>query len=183
MKRTFMVYNIPNFKGWEICFRTLIEKADTFRIIFQGTTDVSDADTLLNAGKREFLSMPSITVSPYDGMENSIQVTGELDMAARKIFLTYMESAFEGYKPDLWSFQFLVGNDVILRVDDFSDGLLFLEDSEVEDLFALGVDGSELEEIDNFSVESDQPDVIVGNWSNEDLSSLTNLLQKEFLEK
>jgi hypothetical protein len=47
-----------------------------------------------------------------------------------------MAPAFHGYKPDLWSFQFLKGNDVMLRVEDFTVGLLFLEESEVADLLA-----------------------------------------------
>jgi len=180
MKRTFLVHHIPGFKGWEICFRYLIEKADTFRIIFQGNSDTSDADALLNAGKKEFLSMSSITVSPYEGMENSICVTGELNMAAREVFLSFMESAFHGYKPDLWSFQFLKGNDAILRVEDFSVGQLFLEESEVEGLLAQGVDGLNLLEIDHFSAEACQPDVEVVSWSKDELSSLVNLLQKRF---
>lgn len=62
MKKTFLVHHIAGSKDWETSFRYLIEQADTFRIIFQGT---SDANALLNAGKKEFLSVPSITVSPW----------------------------------------------------------------------------------------------------------------------
>jgi hypothetical protein len=150
MKRTFLVHNIPGFKGWETCFHNTMEKCDTFRIIFQGRSDVFDADGL-NAGKPEFLNMPSITISPYEGMENSIEVTGELSTAAREVFLTFMAPAFQGYIPGLWSFQFLKGNEVMLRVEDFTVGLLFLEESDVEGLLAQGVDGLTLLEIDSFS--------------------------------
>ncbi len=146
MKRTFLVHHIPGFKGWETCFRFIIEKSDTFRIIFQGNTDASDADEFLNAGKREFLNIPSITISAYEGMENCIEVIGELNIATRKLFLTFMTPS----QPDLWSFQFLKGNDVMLRVEDFTVGLFFLEASDVEDLLAQGVDGLNVLEIDNF---------------------------------
>jgi hypothetical protein len=160
-----------------------MEKSDTFRIIFQGNSDPFDADTLLNAGKKEFLSMPSITISPYKGMENSIEVTGELNMAARELFLTFMEPAFEGHTPDLWSFQFLKGNDVILGVEDFTVSLLFLEESDVKDLLAQGVsiDGTSLEEIDNFSTEVVQSDIEVMRMSKDELSSLADQLSKAFL--
>jgi hypothetical protein len=127
-----------------------MEKSDTFRIIFQVHSDAFDAEGL-NAGKQEFLNMPSITISPYEGMENSIEVTGELNRVVREVFLTFMAPAFHGYKPDLWSFQFLKGNDAMLRVEDFTAGLLFLEESEVEELLAQGVDGLDLLEIDSFS--------------------------------
>ena len=75
-----------------------------------------------------------------------------------------MESAFQGYKPDLWSFQFLKGNDVMLEVADFTEGWLYLEESEVKDLLAQGVDGTNLEEIDSVSAEVRQSDVEVVSW-------------------
>ncbi|MBA2680795.1 MAG: hypothetical protein H0U76_20670 [Ktedonobacteraceae bacterium] len=126
--------------------------------------------------------MPSITISPYGGMENSIEVTGELNMVAREAFQTFMAPSFEGWKPNLWSFQFLKGNDVMLRVEDFTVCLLFLEESEAEDLLAqgVGVDGTSLEEIDSFSAGVDQSDVKVVSWSKDDLSSLADLLQTTF---
>ena len=150
MKRTFLVHSISSFKEWETCFQSLMEKSDTFRIIFQGNRDASDADAFLNAGKREFLNQPSLTISAYEGMENSIEVKGELNAAARELFQTFMAPAFEGRKPDMWSFQFLKGNEVLLRVEDFTVGLLFLEERDVEDLLAqgIGVDGTNVEEID-----------------------------------
>ena len=154
MRKTFLIHHISSFKGWETCFHFAMEKSDTFQIIFQVDGDASDEDGL-NAGKQKFLSMPSITISPYEGMENSIEVTGELNMAARELFQTYMKPSFEGWKQNLWSFQFLEGKNAMLRVEDFSVALLFLDESEVADLLALGisVDGTDFQEIDNFPVE------------------------------
>ncbi len=148
MRKAFLIHSIPGFKGWETCFYFIMNKSDTFRIIFQGQIDTLDEGGL-NAGKSQFLKMPSITISPYGGMENSIEVTGKLNTAVQEVFLTFMEPSFHGYKSDLWSFQFLKGNDVMLRVEDFSVGLLFLEESEVEELLAQGIDGTDLPEIDN----------------------------------
>jgi len=180
MKRTFLVHHIPGFKGWETCFHFIMEKSDTFRIIFQGNRDASDADEFLNAGKQEFLNLPTRTISPHEGMDNSIEVTGELNMVARELFLTFMAPSFDGWKPDLWSFQFLKGNDVMLRVEDFTVGLFFLEESEVEDLLAQGVDGLNVLEIDSFSVGVRQSDVEVVSWRKDELSSLADLLQTTF---
>jgi hypothetical protein len=190
MKKTFLANSISASKGWEICFHYIMEKSDTFRIIFQGSKDVLESDEFLNAGKREFLSLPALTISPYGGMENSIRVTGKLDQAARGLFLTFMSPAFEGYKPDLWSFEFLKGNDVKLSVGDFTDYLLFLEESEVEELLAQGVniDGTDLEEIDCSCAAASQPEqldaeemkMLFSSLSNH-LQSLADQLQKKFL--
>ena len=154
MRKAFLIHSISSFKGWATCFHYVMEKADTFRIIFQVDSDAFDAEGL-NAGKQEFLSMPSITTSPYKGMENSIEVTGELSTSARDVFLSFVTPSFHGLKQNLWSFQFLQGKNVMLRVEDFSLALLFLDESEVADLHALGisVDGENLEEIDNFQQE------------------------------
>jgi hypothetical protein len=151
MRKAFLIHSISRFKGWETCFRYMMEKCDTFSIIFQGSSDVLDEDEGgLNAGKREFLDLPAITISPYKGMENSIEVTGELNTVAREIFLTHMAPSFEGHTSDLWSFQFLKEDNAMMRVEDFTVALLFLEESEREDLLAQGVDGINLQEIDNY---------------------------------
>lgn len=177
MRRTFLIPNISAFQAWETCFHSLMEKSDLFRIIFQVHSDAFDADGL-NAGKQEFLKLPSITVSPYEGMENSIEVTGELNMVARKVFQTLMTPSFHGWKSALWSFQFLKGNDVMLRVEDFTVGLLFLEESEVEDLLAQGVDGINALEIDSFSEGVHPSDIEVAHWNKDELSSLRPLFHQ-----
>ena len=179
MKRTFWVHHIPFFKEWKTCFHYIMEKSDTFRIIFQGSKDVLESDEFLNAGKREFLSLPALTISPYASMENSIEVTGELNRAARELFQTFMAPE----QPDLWSFQFLKGNDVMLKVDDWTVGEVFLEECEVADLLAQGVsvDGEHLEEIDTFSAKASQPDIEVESWSKEALSILSDQLKRAFL--
>ncbi len=83
------------------------------------------------------------------------------NMVAREVFLTFMAPS----QPDLWSFQFLKGNDVMLRV---------------EDLLTQGVDGLNVLEIDSFSVGVRQSDVEVVSWSKDELSSLADLLQTTF---
>ncbi len=174
-----MFYSYAGFKGWETCFRSIMEKSDTFRIIFQGASNTFDEEGL-NAGKRVFLTMPSLTITPYAGMENSIEATGELNTAAREAFQTFMAPAFQGETPDLWSFQFLQGETVMLRVEDFTVALLFLEESEVEELLAQGVDGAELEEIENFSIGVREPGIEVVGWDKDELSSLGGLLKTAF---
>lgn len=180
MKRKFYVNSIPHFKGWETCFRFLMEKSDTFKIIFQGDANTLDAEGL-NAGKKDFLALPLIAISPYKGMENSIEVAGELSEAAQELFQNFMASSFEGFLSDLWSFQFLKGNDVMLEVADFTEGWLYLEESERKDLLAQGVDATNLEEMDSFSAEGRQSDVEVLSWSKDDSYSLGEMLQKALL--
>jgi hypothetical protein len=179
MKRTFLAHHIPFFNEWETCFLYLMEKADTFRIIFQGSKEVLESDAFLNAGKREFLSLPTLTISPYAGMDNSIEVTGELSRAARELFQTFLAPEH----PALWSFQLLKGADILLRVDDWTVGELFLEESEIADLLTQGVsfDGEHLEEIDSSSAKASQSDIVVENWSTEELSLVSEQLKRAFL--
>ncbi len=147
MKKEFYINSISSFKGWESCFRYFMEKSDNFTIIFQGDKDDTRAEGL-NIGKKEFLDLPAIMISPYEGMKNSIKVAGELNKAAQDIFLHFMASSFEGFNQDLWSFQLLKGNVVNLRLEDFSEAFLFLDESELEDLSSRGIDTKNLDEVD-----------------------------------
>lgn len=169
MKKQFIIYNISSFKGWESCFHYCMESSDNFKIIFQGDKDDTTAGEL-NIGKKEFLDLPLITISPYEGMKNSIQVAGELNKAAQELFQNFMVSSFEGFGPDLWSFRLLKGDVVNLRVEDFSVALLFLDESELEDLSARDIDTKNLEEVD-FSLAAGEESVVVP-MSESDLENL-----------
>ena len=182
MKRTFLINSITSFKGWETCFRAIMAKSNSFRIIFQVQDATSDEEGL-NAGKQEFLSLPSVTTSRYEGMADSIEATGDLDNAAQELFLDFMAPAFQGYVPRLWSFQFLQGNEAMLRVDDFTMALLFLEESERAALLAQGVDGLNELEIESFSTAVNPPDIEVLPWGKDDSSSLADAFQKAFSEQ
>lgn len=147
MKKALIIHHIPRFKGWETCFHYLLKQCDTFKIIFQGDKDTSDPGEL-NVGKQEFLALPRLFISPYAGMEHSIEVTGELSTAARELFSHFMASSFNGYKPELWSFRLLQGQEVRLRIEDFSVAILFLTEDDVEYLSSRGVDTREMLEAD-----------------------------------
>jgi hypothetical protein len=147
MKKALVIHNIPSFKSWKTCFHYLMEKSNNFTIIFQGDENTSMIGEL-NAGKKEFLDLPLTSISPYEGMENSIEVAGELSKAAQELFWHFMASSFDGQKPDLWSFQLLKGKEVVLRVEDFSVALLFLEEDEVEHLSSRGVDTQDMLDVD-----------------------------------
>lgn len=154
MKKAFIISHIPDFKGWKTCFQYVMEKSDSFKIIFQGDKNTLDTGEL-NAGKKEFLALPFTSVSPYKGMENSIEVTGELSKAAQELFWHFMSPSFGGYKPELWSFQLFSGKDVTLRVEDFSLAILFLEESEVAYLSSKGIDTQNMLETDMHSISGD----------------------------
>lgn len=178
MKKSFVINSIPRFKGWETCFHYVMEKSDNFKIIFQGDENTPTTGEL-NAGKKEFLNVPFTSVSPYEGMENSIEVAGELSKAVRELFLHFMASSFSGYKPDLWSFQLLNGKDVILRVEDFSLALLFLEEGELAYLSSRGVDTQDMLEVD-LDQGVRQSDIEVVSWLKDELSSLVDQLGTTF---
>jgi hypothetical protein len=145
MKKECVIYNISSFKGWENCFRYFMERSDSFSIIFQGDINDTRAEGL-NIGKKEFLSLPLVTISPYGGMKGSFLVIGELTKAAQDLFLNFVAPSFDGYTSDLWSFQFLKGSIVTISVEDFSEAFFLLDESELEDLSATGVDTKTLDE-------------------------------------
>ncbi len=155
MKKECAIYSISSFKGWESCFRYFMERSDTFSIIFQG--DRNDTRAVgLNIGKKEFLDLPLVTISPYGGMKGSFIVAGELTKAAQDLFLNFIAPSFDGYTSDLWSFQFLKGNVVTISVEDFSEAFFLLDESELEDLSSRGVDIKNLDEVGTSSASAEE---------------------------
>ncbi|GHO64402.1 hypothetical protein KSC_032940 [Ktedonobacter sp. SOSP1-52] len=177
MKKELVISNISSFKGWESCFRYFMEKSDNFTIIFQGEKDDTTAEGL-NRGKKEFLDLPLITISPYAGMKDSFEVAGELTKAAQDIFLNFMTSSFDGYTSDLWSFQLLKGNVVNLRIADFDEAFFSLDESELEYLSSKDIDTKNLEEVD-LSLAAGEECVVVPM---SDLEDLATALKKAFLD-
>jgi len=110
----------------------------------------------LNIGKKEFLDLPSVTISPYGGMKGSFIVTGALTKAAQDLFLNFLAPSFDGCTSDLWSFQFLKGNVVTISVEDFSEAFFLLDESKLEDLSSRGVDTKNLDEVGTSSASAEE---------------------------
>jgi hypothetical protein len=168
MKKVCIIYSISKFKGWESCFRYFMERSDTFSIIFHGDIHDTRAEGL-NIGKKEFLDLPSVTISPYRGMKDSFIVAGELTKAAQDLFLNFLAPSFDGYTSDLWSFQFLKGNIVTISVEDFSEAFFLLDESEFEDLSSRGIDTKDLDEDATPSASAEEFSAKIA-FSNRDLS-------------
>lgn len=155
MKKECAIYSTSSFKGWESCFRYFMERSDTFSIIFHG--DRNDTRAVgLNIGKKEFLDLPAVTISPYGGMKDSFILAGELTKAAQDLFLNFIAPSFDGYNSDLWSFQLLKGDIVTISVEDFSEAFFLLDESELEDLSSKGINTKDLDEVGTSSVSAEE---------------------------
>jgi hypothetical protein len=146
LKKVFMISSIDHFRGWKECFECLIKKANNFNIIYQGNReDFSDDDIGLNVGKKDFSSLSEITIEKYNGMADSFIISGSLTEEAIHLFYKYVSPSFDGFSNDLWSFEFLLDEEVLLQISDKSVCAIRLQDNELEELTYRGADINNLE--------------------------------------
>ncbi len=140
MKKSYINWNIQRLKTWKECYEYFLDNANNFSIIFQGDpNDFGDDGSLLNIGKKEYLSLHNIKTIKYNGMENSFLVIGELTDEAKALFYKYMSPSFTGGRPELWSFEFLSDDDVLMRIDDKNHCIFNLTDNELKIISSMGI--------------------------------------------
>ena len=183
MKKGHIVWNIRGKRGWRECFEFFLNKANGFSIIFQGDpNDLSDDGSLLNIGKKDFLSLPDIETEKYRGMMNSFLVNGPLTNDAKALFYKYVSPSFAGDYLDLWSFEFLLDKDVLLRTDDNVHCSFNLTDDELKFILDMGIkiDDSYSDSLASFK---DLKEDIADSFSKEELNLMMEIMKDRFLKK
>ncbi|TKC15205.1 hypothetical protein [Robertmurraya kyonggiensis] len=90
--------------------------------------------------------MRNVTIKPWDGMDNSIIISGSLDSEARKLIYKYTSPSFEGGVNDLWHYNIYKDDILFLGIQDFSVCLLENHAGVLELLKNIGVDPQTLED-------------------------------------
>lgn len=120
----------------------MLENTTEYKVFFPGS--INSIPGPLNQGKDDFVQLNGITINDWDGMKNSIEIHGVMNDDARKIFLRFQDDAFQGYMPQLWSFQFHDNqNRVLIRVEDFTVCLCWFSDDMIHTMEQKGLLPSE----------------------------------------
>jgi hypothetical protein len=129
----YFIGRIPDDQ-WRTLFTYYLDEADSFLV------HMPDGEGPLSHGREEFRSLPGISIRPWDGMRDAIEIAGELSSQSRELF-TSIETSIESYEPDkkLWDYRFLRGGRVVLSISDFSDLLTWPTDEDHARLAALGI--------------------------------------------
>lgn len=127
-KHSFVIHSINRYNRWKDLFTFFEKKADTFKVFFPGDAQTIEPDNPLIRGKEEFLNLEGIAIKEWDGMDNSIQIEGQLNTESKRLFYNFQKDAFDGFMPQLWSFELQKHNDSVLRVEDFTVCILYLSE-------------------------------------------------------
>ena len=122
MENDFVLLNICSTPEWKHIFSSILNHCDQFEVVFPNGE--FDTENPLMGGKFEFEKLEGTFVKPWDGMENSISIFGELTSLSRRIFYKLEEPSFEGLKPEVWCFKLFRNGTLFLSVEDFSVCLL-----------------------------------------------------------
>ena len=142
--RHFVIHSISRYDRWKDFFSTILEHITAYKV-FIPDHDLDSPEGPLTQGKSDFLSLPGISIADWQGMADSIEISGPMTEQARSVFLKFQQDAFDGFMPQLWSFQFQDEQGrVILRVEDFTVCLCWFPDEIMEILEKKGFFPSEM---------------------------------------
>jgi hypothetical protein len=129
----YFVGRIPD-DHWRALFTYYLAEADSFLV------HMPDGEGFLSYGWQEFRSLPGISIRPWDGMKDAIEIVGELSPHSRQLF-TSIETSIDGYESGkkLWDYRLLRGGHVALSIGDFSDLLIWPTEADRAQLTSLGI--------------------------------------------
>ncbi|MCF6138850.1 hypothetical protein [Pseudalkalibacillus berkeleyi] len=123
--------NIMDFDDWEKVYKSCLTYANHFNIVYP--IGKCDEENPLMTGKDEFLSLSGTIQKPWDGMQDSVVISGGLNSTAIFLFNKYIEPSFNGESSYLWQWQLLKEDVPCIEVSDFNVCTITLS----EDLLAL----------------------------------------------
>jgi len=92
----------------------------------------------LGRGKQVFCSMPRATVSKWNGMDKCVMASFPLDPIAMELLRPWLDSNEE--RQSLWKYDFLSGDELFLRVEDFGVCLVLASLSDLKEFESRGLD-------------------------------------------
>lgn len=108
-----------------------MERATSFRAYFPDDPD-------LIRGKEVFCSLPDATSQAWEGMRGCVVVSAPLDFLSRELLRSWMDR--DGERRPLWQYEFLDGDEVFLRVEDFSVYLVHAAQDDLQAFQERGID-------------------------------------------
>ncbi|TGB03662.1 hypothetical protein [Halobacillus salinus] len=117
--------DITSLTNWKRVFEYAIDHSTSFSIVFpEGEPD--DENPLLT-GKSDFLRLEEVTVNTWDGMADSIIVSGRLCNEALNTFRKYMTPSFSNEGALLWHFDLFNEMNPVMSISDFHVCILHLD--------------------------------------------------------
>ena len=132
--RRYFAGRLPDGQ-WHALLAYCLDQADSFAV------HVPDGPGPLSHGRAEFSALPEISIEPWPGMRDAIEISGALSARPRELF-TAMETSLESYNPaeKLWDYRLIRNGEVILSIGDHADLLIHAGPDDLAELESLGID-------------------------------------------
>lgn len=143
MENYLIIQNISSTPEWKNVFNLILNHCDQFEVIFpEGNFDVENP---LMGGKLEFEKLEDTLSNSWDGMKDSICLSGSLTKDVKSLIYELEQPSFIGDKPELWNFKLLRNGQLYLRIEDFTVCLLENHKELLSLLGKNGIDSSTFE--------------------------------------
>lgn len=119
---------------YEPLFNYFSNKCNNFYIVYphdphEKTSYSHDIPNQLLTGKEDFLNLNGTVITPWEGMDNSIKISGYLNENVIKIFRNFLFQ--EDIIDYIWHYSFLINEQEIFKVNDFNVGVLYISENEL----------------------------------------------------
>ncbi|MGS0763756.1 hypothetical protein [Syntrophomonas curvata] len=136
----FYAANI-NPLDWKEIFLFFTDKSNNFVIHFP-----EGEEGFLNKGISVFKQLLDVNIKPWEGMKDSIEISGKLTRETKDLFVGYQTPAFNGEHPELWDFQYYLDGNIALYIGDFCDCVVYVTEEDMLYLEERGIDWSDWQE-------------------------------------
>lgn len=173
-RKVYFLSNIEK-ESWEKLFFYFINKGDNFKIYLplheDGTKDSIGDD---------FSRLHKVNIKSWEGMKNSIEISGELNKNTKELILKYEEPSFLGGNGELWSLEIYLGEEKLIYIGDFNDRLIYLDRNDFGFITEGGIDTKDWIEMDMNSEEDyEREGIKIISFTDEELKIIKNTLGEE----
>lgn len=113
-----VIENITSEPNWKEIFLSALNYSDEFKVIFpKGSYSI---DNPLQAGMIDIQSLKNTSIESFDGMDDSIAISGRISEKEKSILKKLVSPSFDKEIPDLWWFTLYNNNQEIITISDFT---------------------------------------------------------------
>lgn len=127
------MFEISLIENYEKILQYFIEQSTHFAVMYPGDSTTYDGQNPLMFKKDFFLYLPQTNISSWNGMKDSIIISGVITSDVKKIFLDALN------QKGIWNYSLFRNGKTILTVSDFDVGTIDISQEEMEILKERGV--------------------------------------------
>lgn len=173
-RKVYFLSNIEK-EDWKKLFFYFINKGDNFKVHLPLEAD-GTKDSIAN----DFSKLSKVSMKSWEGVKNSIEISGELNKNSEELIIKYEKPSFLGDNVELWGLEIYLKTEKLLHIGNFNDRLIYLDQNDFTFIREEDIEIKECIEIDMKSEgDYEREGIKMVSFTDEELKIIKNTLGKE----